>query len=316
MQGVDEDRLIPHLETFGGVRIPHIGIGTYELRGEECRSAVACALRLGFRLVDTAASYRNEELVGAGIKDSGVPREELFVVVKIAPKAMVSEERVEDGIRQSVQKLGITYADCVLIHWPGCGGHKPEEGEENRAARRRCWKVMTSLQREGLVRHLGVSNFQPQHFTTLVEDAEVDTLFAATNQSRPTINQIELHPMCVQQVVSNYCRQHGVILQQYSPLAQGDVRLLEHPTLCAIVRDFFPGYTVPNVLLMWGLSQGFCVLVRSRSEEHLKQNWMAANAFFRNGTLSDKQIEQIRCLHKTLQVAEDLHFCWHSNRVE
>ncbi|PWV10414.1 putative aldo/keto reductase [Trypanosoma cruzi] len=308
---------LPLLESSGGMRIPHMGIGTYELYGDESRIAVLAALRLGFRLVDTAAGYHNEEHVGAAIEESGVQREELFVVVKIAPKAMASEELVEKGIRESVRKLRIAYADCVLIHWPGCGGLKPEEAEGHRAARHRCWKVMQALKKEGIIRHLGVSNFAPRHFPHLVGNASEEAhLFDAANPCRPVINQIELHPLCVQQEVCDFCRERDIILQQYSPLAQGHAKLVEHPVLCAIVKDLFPGYTVQDVLLMWGLSQGFCVVVRSRSKEHLAQNWAAAKAFFDEGLLSESQKEQLKNLRESMRVVEDHHFCWHSEHID
>ncbi|RNF16211.1 aldo/keto reductase [Trypanosoma conorhini] len=316
-QGGARGGALPCLEASGGVRIPHMGVGTYELRGDECRGAVLAALRLGFRLIDTAAGYHNEEHVGAAIAASGVPREELFVVVKIAPKAMVSEELVETGIRESVRKLRIAYADCVLIHWPGCGGLKPHEAEGHKAARRRCWKVMQALQREGVIRHLGVSNFAPRHFPDLADNAEEEAqLFDATNPSRPVINQIELHPLCVQEDVRDFCHARDIVLQQYSPLAQCHAELVGNPVLCAIARERFPGYTVHDVLLMWGLSQGFCVLVRSRSEEHLERNWAAAKAFFAEGELSDSQKEQLKNLRASMQVAEDRHFCWHSEHID
>ncbi|KAG8346845.1 putative Aldo keto reductase family [Trypanosoma vivax] len=308
---------VPFLVGCGGLRIPHIGIGTYELRGEECTKAVLVALQLGFRLIDTAAGYHNEDYVGAGIRESGVPRSELFVVVKIAPKATVSEQKVEESIRGSVRRLGIDYADCVLIHWPGCGGRKPHEAEEHKAARRRCWEVMSVLKQEGLVRHLGVSNFSSRHFAALSEDGRESSLFQQSEAIRPAINQIELHPLCTQKEVCIYCRERGIILQQYSPLGQCNPRLIEHPVLCEAVKEF-PGYSVHSVLLMWGLSQGFCVIVRSRSDEHLKQNWATARDFFTDGALSAKQRERLSRLCDDMRVndAEDLHFCWHSSNIE
>ncbi|ESL07495.1 aldo/keto reductase [Trypanosoma rangeli SC58] len=316
-QGVAEAGALPCLESSGGVRVPHMGVGTYELRGEECRRAVLAALQLGFRLIDTAAGYHNEEAVGAAIAESVVAREELFVVVKIAPKAMLTEVLVETGIRESVRKLRIAYADCVLIHWPGCGGLKPHEAEEHKAARRRCWKVMRALQKEGVIRHLGVSNFAPRHFPDLAANAEEEAhLFDATCPSRPVINQIELHPLCLQEDVCDFCRERNIVLQQYSPLAQCHAELVEHPGLCAIVRERFPGYTVHDVLLMWGLSQGFCVLVRSRSDKHLRQNWAVAKAFFAEGVLSDSQKEQLKNLRASMQVVGDHHFCWHSEHID
>lgn len=334
--------------------IPPIGVGTYELRGEACVRAVCTALKMGFRLLDTAAAYRNEALVGEGIRQSGVPREELFVNVKIAMKTMGSEEKLRAGVLQSIDLLGIGYADAVLVHWPGCGGLKPEDAAGHSAARRRCWTVMHALQREGKVRALGVSNYLPRHFSELREMPWASAWFEGEEKQKhgysghhgdkaasatshqeamqpqkdpttpsitpsagipclptttttpervhpsdkekcelrydhglPVLNQIELHPLCVQQETVDYCRSHGMQLQQYSPLGKADPRLLQHPTLLALHEtNFAPaGYTVSDMLLLWGLLHGFIPLVRSGNEAHLRANWALAADFF--GLASD-----------------------------
>nr|CCC95146.1 unnamed protein product [Trypanosoma congolense IL3000] len=308
---------LPSLTGYGELKIPHMGIGTYELRGPDCERAVRTALKLGFRLIDTAAAYRNEEFVGAAIEGSGIPRSEIFVVVKIAPKATKSEDAVAMCIRESVRKLRIGYADCVLIHWPGCGGCAPSATEEHRAARRRCWKVMTALQGEGVVRHLGVSNFADRHFAALSDDGSEESLFSSSRSNRPVINQIELHPLCFQEDVRRYCAEHNIVVQQYSPLGQCNAMLIEHPILTSVVKDVFSGYSVHDVLLMWGLSQGFCVVVRSRSDEHIKRNWEVATAFF-TGALTEIQMEKLRNLRRAMQLEgkEDCHFCWHSASID
>ncbi|ORC84554.1 putative aldo/keto reductase [Trypanosoma theileri] len=311
-----EDQL-PWLVAADGMRIPPFGIGTHELRGDDCTAAVETALRAGVRLIDTAAAYHNETLVAKGIKASGVPRSALVVVVKIAPKAMgPTAADVAAGVRRSVQLLEIDYADVVLLHWPGCGGAAVNDVKAHRTARRHCWEALEQLRREGIVRHAGVSNFAPRHFASLAADGSEKTLFDPSNPCRPVVNQIELHPLCVQKDVCDYCRDHGILLQQYSPLAKGNAMLLEHPTLCAIVKDVFPGFTVPDVLIMWGLCQGFCVLVKCRSEEHLKQNLNIARKFFAKGMISDHQMQQLRCLRESMGIKDDHHFFWHSNNID
>lgn len=302
--------------------LPPLGFGTYELRGDACTAAVRAALQMGYRLLDTAAVYRNEALVGQGIVSSGVPRAELFVVVKIAMKSMSDDATVRQGILDSIDKLRIGYADCVLMHWPGCGGLKPQDAAGHRAARARCWRIMHALQAEGKVRHCGVSNFLPRHFKELqcFHDTEssgevagssaavtatdppaahhgdwttaTSSARAAQPHSGPILNQIELHPLCVQRDVDAYCRQrHGMVLQQYSPLAKGDARLLAHPQLLDVYTRYFVRndgsaaaptavYSLRDVLLMWGLSQGYCTLVRSQSVEHIRANLAAARDYF------------------------------------
>lgn len=368
--------------------IPPIGIGTYELRGDACVTAVRAALQLGYRLIDTAAVYRNEELVGEGITSSGVPRHELFVVVKIAMKSMGSDETVRGGILDSIRKLRIRYADCVMIHWPGCGGLRPDDAAGHHAARARCWRIMKALQQEGKVRYLGVSNFLPRHFAELqcFDDNSIEkhhdmvvemgsspsssgqqadalpTPTPSTSYTLPAVNQVELHPLCVQRDVDMYCRaQHGMVLQQYSPLGKGDMRLLRHPRLLEVHARYFASaamsssetnkqkktepevldeetadasrvYSVPDLVLMWGLAQGYCALVRSHQTEHLQSNLAAAKDYFASlpgacvddsdasrtrPLLTTTQLEVVRNLrlHMGVEDAEDLHLCWYSSEI-
>ncbi|KPI85137.1 putative aldo/keto reductase [Leptomonas seymouri] len=361
--------------------MPPIGIGTYELRGDDCVQAVRAALQMGYRLIDTAAGYHNEDLVGEGITTSGVAREEMFVIVKIAPKSMGTDEGVRRGILESIRKLRIHYADCVLMHWPGCGGLKPGDAAGHRAARSRCWRVMTALQQEGKVRFLGVSNFLPRHFEQLscfaddptgsgTNDAngapaarESAQAHAASQSSSstlyalPAVNQVELHPLCVQRDVDEYCRgKHEMVLQQYSPLAKGDARLLQHPKLLEFHTRYFAAkashvdggkergpeeeradtshtYSVHDVVLMWGLAQGYCTLVRSHYVEHLRANLAAAQDYFASmqeasldgGTertrtrplLTASQVDAIHSLRRHMGVEDtaDLHVCWYSSEI-
>ncbi|CAM68837.1 aldo/keto reductase family-like protein [Leishmania infantum JPCM5] len=331
--------------------VPPIGIGTYELRGDACVSAVRAALQMGYRLIDTAAAYRNEELVGEGIISSGVPRADLFIVVKIAMKSMGTDEAVRQGILDSIRKLRIDYADCVLMHWPGCGGLKPQDASGHQAARARCWRIMHELQALGKVRYCGVSNFLPRHFKELncFHDGDggrsEDEAVAAAAQphasikgernadvaahrhcsntssasspssseawpasasshllSPPILNQIELHPLCIQRDVETYCRRrHGMLLQQYSPLGKGDARLLQHPRLLEVHARYFSNqsdgnhvpappqaaspeavkpYSLEDMILMWGFAQGYCTLVRSHRPDHLRANLDAARDYF------------------------------------
>lgn len=321
-------RLLPVLAPYG---VPAMGIGTYELRGEACTNVVCRALQMGYRLIDTAAAYRNEELVGAGIRASGVPRDELFIVVKIAMKTMHSAETVRGGILASLQNLHIDYADCVLIHWPGCGGLKPDNAEGHTAARERCWRVMIQLQREHKIRYLGVSNFLPRHFAELdrviaEEAADTERLHGSTDYPPfPIINQIELHPLCVQSSLVHYCRERGMLLQQYSPLGKGDARLLSHPLLRSIQEQCFPHHTIYDVLLMWGLAQGLCTLVRSANASHLAANYEAALTFFSNvanscgggqrSSLSNEQHAELVKLRDMMEVHEDTHLAWYSSQI-
>lgn len=368
------------------VQIPPIGIGTYELRGETCVEAVRMALQLGFRLIDTAAAYRNEALVGEGIRASKVPRKELFVNVKIAMKSVRDEETIRAGILKSIDLLGIGYADAILVHWPGAGGLKPGDREGHSRGRRLCWKVMHELHTQGLTRCIGVSNYYPKHFAELLDmpwacphffnpierdcnrplgnkserknsepihEHEEDTFtdckkvgvqakLAETPSpegfaSLPVINQIELHPLCTQDDTVRYCRDHRIHLQQYSPLGKGDERLHQNVKLQQLQQLHFSEYSISDILLLWGLVNGFIPLVRSGKEEHLQSNWQIAVDYFASlhpllaaqsitfheessmrtvqpsrPPLTSQQREVLIHLPEHLGIEEDVHLCWDS----
>ncbi|CCW66064.1 unnamed protein product [Phytomonas sp. Hart1] len=341
--------LIPRLSPCG---IPAIGIGTYQLHAENCVQSVSSGIQCGFRLIDTAAGYKNEALVGEGIRKSGIDRSDLFVVVKILLRAMGSKDLVRESIRESIQKLQIGYADCVIMHWPSGAGIKPEDSASSAAARRRCWEVMMEYQKKGLVRYIGASNFLPRHFAeiesirkTLQEgEGEGDSAFA-----KPVLNQIELHPLCLQEDVLAYCRANEMIPQQYAPLGENDERLVKHPKLLELQQLYFPQHTIYDMLIMWGLTQGFCTILKTGLAEHHKANFQAAIDYFasvrrqsqsgedrdenNNDKLSNtpeakssmtaltprfldnKQLEVIRNLRELMNVKEDMHVCWYSEHI-
>lgn len=378
---------LPSHQLFPQVYIPPIGIGTYELRGENCVKAVCTALQLGFRLIDTAAAYRNEALVGEGIRISKVQRKEIFVNVKIAMKSVKSEESIRNGVLKSIELLGIGYADAVLVHWPGAGGLRPEDKEGHCNGRRLCWKVMHDLQNEGLARCIGVSNYRPQHFAELLEmpwahsfslncigissdiscaeeknelvtpqdsnENENESVLENNNEKKsakktnlstmvgssalPVLNQIELHPLCVQDSVVKFCRKHHMHIQQYSPLGKGDERLVQHPELRRIQQTYFSEYSIADILLLWGLVNGFIPLVRSGNESHLKKNFQLAIDYFaplqpsqpRHSDLTEASVtpsaimpsrlpltttqkDILENLRAHLDVKEDVHLCWNS----
>lgn len=307
--------------TYGRCQIPALGVGTYELRGDECVNAVRCALQSGFRLLDTAASYRNEALVGEGIRQSGVPREELFVVVKVSPKSFRSPEAVTLSVRNSLRSLGVGWADLVLLHWPGGAGMKPDDAAGHSAARQRAYGALRALQQTGEVRWLGVSNFLPRHFKDIVQEGGASPEEAQQpGEDSPVVNQVELHPLCVQADVVAHAQQRGMVVQQYAPLGQGDARLLRHPRLKEVVEQHFPGFRCPDVLLMWGLSQGYSTIVRSKSAEHLAANHRAGRVFFAEeleGGLTAHQRDTLRALRSLMGVDRepDQHFCWDSSTI-
>ena len=190
-----------------GHHIPVLGFGTWKAKdGEEAYQAVKAALEAGYRHIDTAAIYQNEESVGKAIKDSGIPREELFVTTKLWNNRHTYEDAV-NGLEESLHKLGLDYIDLYLIHWPNPVTHRENEAWKER--NREVWRAMEDMQAEGKIRSIGVSNFLPHHLDALLESANV----------LPAVNQIRLAPGVYQEEVVRYCRDKGILLEAWGPVS-------------------------------------------------------------------------------------------------
>ena len=190
------------MQLNNGFSIPQMGAGTWTLRGETARENVRLALEAGFRHIDTAQMYENEAEVGQGIVDSNVPRNEVFLTTKIVPNTMrQGAEAVRSSIEESLAKLKTDYIDLLLIHWPvkDCVKYT--------------WQVMEDYVRQGKVRSIGVSNFNPHHLDDLLAFAEI----------RPVVNQIEVHPYMSQEENIAYNRQLGIQVVGWGPFGQGDI---------------------------------------------------------------------------------------------
>ena len=237
---------VPTMKRDGG-EMPILGLGTWELTGEECTQAVDAALRMGYRHIDTASMYGNEEQVGNGMKASGVDRGAVFLTTKL------SVENVKaDGVRRScdrsLQLLDTDYLDLLLIHWP-----------DKNVPLAETFGAMAELKSEGKTRHVGVSNFTIKYMGRAL-DVSAEAIFC---------NQIEYHPYIKQGPIMKFCREHDVPVVAYSPLASGQV--LKDETLAEIGRkhDKSPA----QVALRWVLRQtGVAAVPKSTSEEHLRQN--------------------------------------------
>ncbi|MEN3184240.1 MAG: aldo/keto reductase [Atribacterota bacterium] len=218
-----------------GARVPVIGLGTWDLRGEEGYRAVLHALSLGYRHIDTAEFYDNEREVGKAIKDSGLPRDAIFLTTKVWYTHLHFSDLIR-SCEESLRRLGTDYIDLYLIHWP----NEAVPLEES-------LKAMEKLKEEGKVRYIGVSNF------------DVDLLDRARKMSRSPIltDQVEYHPYLSQKSLLEYCQKNRVILTAYSPLARG--RLLEDPLLKQIAEKY--GKTVAQVVLRWLVEQDMVVAI-------------------------------------------------------
>lgn len=228
-----------------GERVPSLGFGTWQLHGDECASAVADALRIGYRLVDTAQQYGNEAAVGAGIRASGVDRDEVWVATKVWWENLSYEECLESA-EASLARLGLVRIDLLLIHWPNEALSMDEP-----------LSAMKKLRDAGTIRHIGVSNFPPS------------LLQKALDRARLLTNQVEYHPFLAQDRLLEMAEENDLMLTAYSPLAQA--RVLADSTLQEIGRAH--GKTPVQVALRWLLQQPrVAAIPKASSAEHRREN--------------------------------------------
>jgi len=236
-----------------GVVMPRIGYGTWKTpSGEVAASAVAYALTHGYRHVDTAACYGNEEGVGEGIRRSGLKREEIFLTSKLW-NADRGYESALAAFEQSLARLGTDYLELYLIHWPA--NHTQFENWEQ--INLDSWRAMTELYRAGRIRAIGVSNFHPKHLAALLK-----------TEVPPMVNQIELHPGFLQQSVVEFSRANGMAVEAWSPLGMG--AMLQHPLICRIAEEC--GRSAAQVCLRFGLQRGYTVLPKSVTPARIEEN--------------------------------------------
>jgi 2,5-diketo-D-gluconate reductase A len=238
---------VPDVELANGVRIPQFGFGVFQIPPEETAQAVRTALEAGYRHIDTAQMYRNEEGVGAGIAAAGVARDDVFVTTKLANDAHGHDNAIT-ALEGSLRRLGFDHVDLYLIHWP-----LPHKDNFVRT-----WQGFEDLLRAGKARAIGVSNFQPAHLDRLAEESA----------TVPAVNQIELHPALQQTELRAYHQEHGIATEAWSPLAQAEV--LEDPVLTDLAEKH--GRTAAQVVLRWHLQLGNIVFPKSSSPERIKQN--------------------------------------------
>jgi diketogulonate reductase-like aldo/keto reductase len=239
---------VPTVPLNNGVAIPQLGLGTARLPDEETRRIVREALEVGYRFVDTAASYENERGVGEGIADSGLPREEVFVSTKLRGRDQGSDS-AKEALRSSLDRLGLDFVDLFLIHWP-----LPRLDRYVAS-----WQAMEELLAEGLTRAIGVSNFLPEHLDRL----------AAESSTVPAVNQIECHPRDPQLEQRADDARRGIVTESWSPLANGG-ELLRQPVLAEIGARH--GRTPAQVVLRWHVQQGLVTFPKASSRGRLVEN--------------------------------------------
>ncbi|MBU8690326.1 aldo/keto reductase [Priestia megaterium] len=231
-----------------GVEMPILGFGVFQVPdAAQCEQAVSNALEAGYRLIDTAAAYMNEEAVGAAIKKSSIPREELFITTKLWVQDQ-GYESAKKAFNVSLEKLGLDYLDLYLIHQP----FNDYYGS---------WRAMEELYKEGKIRAIGVSNFYPDRLVDLILNNEVV----------PAVNQVENHPFFQQKAAKKVMKEYGVQIQAWGPFAEGQNNIFQNELLSDIGAKY--GKTVAQVILRWHIQRGVVTIPKSVHKERISENF-------------------------------------------
>lgn len=238
--------LAPTLTLACGTAMPQVALGTWPMVGEECERAVRSALEVGYRHVDTAENYENEDAVGKAVRESGLDRGEIFVTTKFNRKW---HGDAVAGVRGNLGRLGLDYADLVLIHWPN-----PDQDLYVQA-----WEGLIAAREQGLAKAIGTSNFKPAH---------IDRLIAATGVA-PEVNQIEMHPYYDRAAERAYHAEHGIVTEAWRPLGLGN-GLREEPVIVELAAHY--GKTASQIILRWDVQQGVAVSPKSGNPQRQAEN--------------------------------------------
>ncbi|MEB7691997.1 aldo/keto reductase [Staphylococcus epidermidis] len=265
------------VQFYNGRTMPKIGLGTYRVKdSDECRESVKHAIEQGYRSIDTAMIYGNEETVGQGIKEglksTGLSREDLFITSKLWLTDF-GRQNVEEAYRQSVEKLGLDYLDLYLMHWPGT----------NEAVMIDSWRGMEDLYKQNQVKNIGVSNFTPEHFEALLAQVSI----------KPVINQVEFHPYLTQNKLRKYLKAQNIIMESWSPLMNSQI--LHDDVINEVANEV--GKTPAQVVIRWNIQHDVVVIPKSVTPHRIEENldvW--------NFELSDNQMERINQLNQDKRI--------------
>ncbi len=265
------------LPTNQSVSVPVLGLGVWKSKPKECYSSVLSALELGYRHIDTAAIYGNEEDVGKAIRDSKIPRKDIFLVTKLwnADQGYDSALRAID---RSLEKLGTNYVDMYLIHFP-----VSEKRKES-------WRALEKIKVEGKAKSVGVSNFMIPHLKELLSSSSLV----------PAMNQVEFHPFLNDSKLLQFCQEKGILLEAYSPLAHG--QKLQDPRIGKLAASY--GKTNAQILIRWSLQKGLVVIPKSVKSERIREN---ADVF--DFQISDEDMKSMETWN------EDFRTCWDPTSV-
>jgi methylglyoxal/glyoxal reductase len=261
-----------------GVKMPWFGLGVFKVEeGPELVNAVKFAIKHGYRSIDTAAIYGNEEGVGQAIREAineyGIAREDLFITSKVWNADLGYESTIE-AYETSLRKLGLDYLDLYLIHWPVEGKYKE------------AWRALETLYKDGKVRAIGVSNFQVHHLQDLMKDAEI----------KPMVNQVEYHPRLTQEEVKTFCDSNGIQFEAWSPLMQG--QLFDNPLLKDLAAKY--NKTTAQIILRWDHQNGVVTIPKSTKDHRIVEN-----AAIFDFELSNEDMDRISGLNENHRVGPD-----------
>lgn len=262
------------IQLNNGVNIPAIGYGTYKT-SENDVSIILSAIECGYRLLDTASIYKTEQQTGAAIRQSGIPREEITVISKVWRNDL-GYHKTKEAFAKSLKQTGLNYLDLYLIHWPANARNFNNWQKTNAET----WRAMEELLEEGKIKSIGVSNFWPEHLEALLDSAKI----------KPAVNQIEFHPGYWQPETTQYCKEKGIVLQAWSPLARG--RIFGNEILIEIANRHQK--TVSQIALRWIVQQGVIPIPKAASKERMNENFDIFDF-----ALSDEEMELINNLPET-----------------
>lgn len=258
-----------------GVEMPRVGMGVFQMTPEQAENATKWALEAGYRSIDTAQGYNNEEAVGRGLIASGLAREEVFITTKVRA-SQLGYDATKTAFYESLEKLQLDYIDLFLIHWPKTGLYND------------AWRAMEELYEAGKIKAIGVSNFLPEHLDQLLTTAKIV----------PMINQIEVHPMLNQAEARKYNDSLGIVTEAYSPLGSG--HLLRHPALLELAEKY--GKTTAQLMIRWEIQNDILTIPKSVNKDRITANFDAWDF-----NISAEDIEIINGLNENKRVGTDPH---------
>ncbi|WP_304457952.1 aldo/keto reductase [Alicyclobacillus sendaiensis] len=256
-----------------GVKMPWLGLGVYKAQaGDEVEQAIRFAFEAGYRHIDTAAFYANEESVGKAVRESGLPRSEVFVTTKVWNTDQGYDQTLR-AFEASLKRLGFEYVDLYLVHWPVSGKY------------RETWRALERIYDEKLARAIGVSNFQIHHLEDILAHSNVV----------PAVNQVEYHPLLTQEPLRQFCRDHGIQLEAWSPIMRGN---LDIPVLQELAEKYHK--TPAQIVLRWDLQNEVVTIPKSVRRERIFEN---ADLF--DFSLSDEDMQRINALNRNHRFGPD-----------